>query len=76
MDLSLSSDEDLDNTVTSNTSNGSIASITSNGAPPGSQNTPPQPLTLNLRSKCAQGLCPLGIGLLFRSRISPSPGKG
>ena len=62
--LDLSSDSINDQTITNISS--------SNGSADGNFVSP---LIHNLRSKCAQGLCPLGVGLLFRSRISPSPSR-
>ncbi|XP_042241959.1 uncharacterized protein LOC121879401 isoform X2 [Homarus americanus] len=37
--------------------------------------TPQRPSPFTLRSQCADGKCPMGTGILFRSRISPSPSK-
>nr|XP_053637217.1 lateral signaling target protein 2 homolog isoform X2 [Cherax quadricarinatus] len=39
------------------------------------QRTPQEPSHLTLRSQCAHNKCPLGEGINFRSRISPSPSK-
>ncbi|XP_071532845.1 uncharacterized protein [Panulirus ornatus] len=37
--------------------------------------SPHRPSPFTLRSQCAHNRCPMGTGILFRSRISPSPSK-
>ncbi|KAK3871905.1 hypothetical protein Pcinc_022969 [Petrolisthes cinctipes] len=68
MDSSGSSEDLLDTSLESSPSD-------AGGLEDPHYHAPHRPSPFTLRSQCANDKCPMGTGILFRSRISPSPSK-
>nr|XP_045606712.1 uncharacterized protein LOC123763584 isoform X2 [Procambarus clarkii] len=65
----------IDVSATSEELDTSLESLSSDALNLTAHHTPQRPSPFTLRSQCGNDRCPMGTGIVFRSRISPSPSK-